>query len=360
MYYYHLLFGFLIALSSCTSTTEYYVCPPCDQTCDTLTFAEPGTCPHCQMALVPVRSLMPPEHIRVEDIQIETGSGSFWIPGGPAHPNDPVQIYYHRPAGFSDTSRILMVISGAGRDADEYRDAWIKAADRHDVLILAPQYSEQAYPFEDYHMVGWMQDVNLEEAVTFVPGSNIARLDESALSYTVNQDRNTWLFADFDRLFALVIAITGSRQSRYDLFGHSAGGQILHRLAISYLSDKVDRIVAANSGFYTMPDTSLALPFGLKGLPIPDEMIKDAYQRKLALLLGESDNARETGGTLLRSPTADQQGLHRLARGRYYYQQALQSAGRSGVSLQWEKVEIPEVGHEFRAMSQAAAKYLYQ
>jgi len=359
MYYYHLLLGLLIVLSSCTSTTEYYVCPPCDQACDTLTFAGPGTCPHCQMALVPVRSLMPPEHIRVEDIQIEPGSGSFWIPGGPAHPNAPVRVFYYYPPDFSNTSRILVVIPGAGRDADEYRDAWIKAADRHDVLVLAPQYSEQAYPFEDYHMAGWMQDVSLEEAVTFVPGSNIARLDESVLSYTVNQDRNTWLFADFDRLFSLVQEITASTQSQYDLFGHSTGGQILHRLAISYPSDKVDRIVAANSGFYTIPDTSLTLPFGLKGLQVPEQVIRDAYQRNQVLLLGELDNARETGGTLLRSPTADQQGLHRLARGRYYYQQAQQSAGRSGVSLQWEKVEVPEVGHDFRKMSRAAAKYLY-
>ncbi len=360
MSYHNLFFVFLIALSSCKPTTEYYACPPCDQACDTLTFSGPGTCPHCQMALVPMRSLMPPEHIRVEDIQIETGSGSFWIPGGPAHPNDPVRVFYYCPPDFSDTSRILVVIPGAGRDADEYRDAWVEAADQYNVLLLSPRYAADAYPFGDYHMAGWMQDLNLAEAIDYEPNSNVANLDEGALTFTVNQDQETWLFADFDRLFSLVQEITASTQSQYDLFGHSAGGQILHRLAISYPSDKVDRIVAANSGFYTMPDTSLALPLGLKGLPIPDEMIKDAYQRNLVLLLGESDNARETGGTLLRSSTADQQGLHRLARGRYYYQQAQQSAGRSGVLLQWEKVEIPEVGHDFRKMSRAAAKFLYE
>jgi DNA-directed RNA polymerase subunit RPC12/RpoP len=34
------------------ASAKVYVCPPCDQDCDTLTFDKPGTCPHCGMTLI--------------------------------------------------------------------------------------------------------------------------------------------------------------------------------------------------------------------------------------------------------------------------------------------------------------------
>ena len=43
----------LAALSfSCNSKPEDYVCIPCDLDCDALIFPEPGSCPHCNMALI--------------------------------------------------------------------------------------------------------------------------------------------------------------------------------------------------------------------------------------------------------------------------------------------------------------------
>jgi putative intracellular protease/amidase len=34
------------------SSPKVYVCPPCDQDCDKLTFDKPGVCPHCGMTLI--------------------------------------------------------------------------------------------------------------------------------------------------------------------------------------------------------------------------------------------------------------------------------------------------------------------
>ena len=43
----------LTALSfSCNSKPKDYVCTPCDLECDALLFSEPGTCQHCNMALI--------------------------------------------------------------------------------------------------------------------------------------------------------------------------------------------------------------------------------------------------------------------------------------------------------------------
>ena len=103
------------------------------------------------------------------------------------------------------------------------------------------------------------------------------------------------------------------------MFGHSAGGQILHRMVLLHPFSKANRIIAANSGSYTLPDTSAKFPFGIKNISHTAKMLDGAFQKKLTILLGEKDNANETRGRILRSKTADQQGTHRLARGKYFF-----------------------------------------
>ena len=49
----------------------------------------------------------------------------------------------------------------------------------------------------------------------------------------------------------MVVEDVGSREAQYDIFGHSAGGQIVHRMAIFHPDSKARRMVAANSAFYT-------------------------------------------------------------------------------------------------------------
>lgn len=42
----------IIITFSCNTKPEDYVCTPCNLECDTLTFSEPGICPHCNMTLI--------------------------------------------------------------------------------------------------------------------------------------------------------------------------------------------------------------------------------------------------------------------------------------------------------------------
>ena len=332
-----------------------YMCPPC-HVHDDIFFEEDGTCPVCGMALIER-----PDSSEVGQVHIHPGSGNFLVGGGPGHEERLVQVFYHMPERFTPDSPILLVVPGAGRDADEYRDAWVTAAEEHGVLVLSPRYREDEYGFGAYHMGGLMEGLNLGWSVLYEEGSNRAHLDEDRFEYRVNRDPRTWIFEDFDRLFDRVTTAVGSEREEYDIFGHSAGGQILHRLALFDRQTRAGRIVASNSGFYTMPDTATPLPFGVADTPITTEDLADALGRPLVLFLGEEDDADETGGTLLRSPTVDRQGLHRLARGRSFHR-----AGRTladgldvDVDFGWELHVIPGVGHDFRAMSAAAAEYLY-
>ena len=65
------------------------------------------------------------------------------------------------------------------------------------------------------------------------------------------------------RLFAALREQGLTRRQRYGLFGHSAGGQFVHRMLSFGFRDRVAVAVSANAGTYAMPDLEIAWPFGL-------------------------------------------------------------------------------------------------
>jgi len=330
-----------------------YMCPIC-QVHDPLFFHEDGICPVCKMRLIER-----PDTSEVGHVSIHSGSGNFLIEGGPAHPEKLITVFYHRPERFTSHSPILIVVPGAGRDANDYRDAWIEASNAFGVLIISPMYTEEQYDFGAYHLGGILSDINL--AVSLKEGNrpNEVILDEELFAYQVNRNPDHWIFNDFDRLFEAVAKAVGSSRDKYDLFGHSAGGQILHRFTLFHSTSLADRILAANSGFYTLPDHTTSLPFGLMDSPMGEEDLKVALEQDLVILLGEDDDETETGGTLLRSSTVDRQGHHRFERGQYFYEMGRSAAQRMNVPFNWSLEVVSGVGHNYRAMSDAAALYLY-
>ncbi|MEM1137786.1 MAG: hypothetical protein AAGI07_18250 [Bacteroidota bacterium] len=296
----------------------------------------------------------------LSEIKIEEGSGEFLIEGGKGHKDKFIKVYYHKPKNFHSQSKILIVIPGAGRNGDSYRDAWIDEAEKYGVLVLSPMYSEKEYGFEDYHLCGLVYDMDLRDKVTYIENSNEVLLNEENLTFKVKSNADEWIFNDFGRLFESVVDVTKSKQVDYDIFGHSAGGQILHRFVLFYPNSKANRILASNSGFYTLPDFNSALPFGMKNAPLEEANLKFSFKKKLILFNGELDNENEKGGTLLRSTSADKQGLHRLERGKFFYKEAKSKAMELGFKFNWELEIIPDVGHNHREMGDAAAKYLYE
>lgn len=288
-------------------------------------------------------------NVSAEVISIKSGSGSFVIAGGKEHPDKSLEVYYHMPSSFSSDTKVLFVIPGAGRNGWSYRDAWKQASERYNVLILSPSYSEKYYPeFWSYNLAGMIQDVVINEQRTAIE------------SYKVIQDENVWIYSDFDRIFDAVVSSLSLKVKTYDMFGHSAGGQILHRYTLFYPTSKSDRILASNSGWYTVPDFSQVFPYGLKQAPVVNKTLDKSFQQKLTVFLGEQDNQHETRGHLVRNDVIDEQGTYRLARGKYFFQKAKQLARDRDYDFNWNIKIIPDVGHDYRAMSKAAARYLYE
>ncbi|HET9448813.1 MAG TPA: heavy metal-binding domain-containing protein [Steroidobacteraceae bacterium] len=339
--------------SSAQSTATAWVCPPCGCPMHDVEFAKPGNCPACGMELIPK-----PQALPFEPKELATGSGAFLAAGSRERK---IGVHYYKPRAFDARSRFLLVVPGAGRNGDAYRDAWIETAEQANVLVAALSYPQADYDFAAYHLGGVVKDLeirNLPRGANGAPADVIHVRDED-ISFNLNPRRDEWLFNDFDRIFGLLTAATGSKQTAYDMFGHSAGAQILHRLVLFAPGSRADRIAAANSGFYTLADLDRSLPAGLKGTDVTQESLTRSFASKLMLLVGEKDDGDEAGGIQIHTPLIDQQGIGRLARGKYFFRTADEQAQKLQAPFRWSLDVVPDVGHDFRAMSRAAARKLY-
>lgn len=342
-----------LRIASAQAPATAYVCPPCGCPMHDVEFAQPGSCPACGMTLVPKPQSMP-----FEPKELATGSGAFLVAGSRERR---IGVHYYKPGAFGPRSRILLVLPGAGRNGDAYRDAWIEAAEKANVLVAALSYAEADYDFAAYHMGGVIQDLEIRNAPGGANASTpaVIRVRDEDISFSLNPRREEWLFHDFDRIFALITAATGSTQTAYDMFGHSAGAQILHRLVLFAPGSRAERLVAANSGFYTLPNLDQPLPVGLKGTGVTQDALTRSFACRLMVLVGEKDDGDEAGGIQIHTPLIDQQGSGRLARGRYFFRTAQERARTLEVPFRWSLQVVPDVGHDFRAMSRAAARELF-
>ncbi len=298
------------------------------------------------MVLIKKSDLFSAKDLVLNEVNIKIGKSAFLIEGG-FNKGKTIVVHSYKPTQFSADSPVIILLPGAGRNAADYRDAWVKKSEEYNVLVLSLEYSDKHYPgFSNYNMAGMISDVKLNEARTSVE------------SFKITDNPATWLYNDFDRVFNLVKKELYLTTTTYDLFGHSAGGQILHRNEIFNSKNKANRILASNSGWYTVHSLSDDFPYGLKGTSTDTSSLN--FSKNLVIFLGEKDDANETRGSLRRTPQADKQGTHRLERGTYFYNESKRIAFEMNIDFNWNLEIIPDVGHDYQAMSEAAADYLYR
>lgn len=255
-----------------------------------------------------------------------------------------IEVFTYRAAEHGPDDPIVVVLAGGGRNGDDYRDSWIAAAERYDLLVLAPAFDEGRFPGPiNYNLAGMIRD-----------GADLATLSKVELT-----PPEAWLYGSIEAVFDEAVARTRSRQSRYDLFGHSAGGQVVHRMMMFAPQARVRTALAANSGWYTTLEPDAPFPYGLGGLSLPPGQLEVALGRDLVVFLGELDNENETRGHLRETAETNAQGAHRLARGRHFHAVAEAESVRLGLPLRWRLQVVPGVGHDYRKMSAAAADHLY-
>jgi len=247
----------------------------------------------------------------------------------------PITVYMYRPASWNTSGPILIVMHGAGRSAAPSRDIWIPYADRYSCLVVAPEFSGENYPGDEWYAGGNLQDMR----GGFNPEAN-------------------WTYMAIEHLFDDVRARTGARTETYLLFGHSAGAQFVHRLVTFLPAARYSRAVAANAGLYVMPDYTVAYGFGLKGSPLAEADLTTVFSRKLIVMIGDRDTD-PNDSSLANFPAAEAQGSTRFARAQNYFAAAEREAARLNVSLAWEFHIVPGVGHDEAGMARAAAPVLF-
>ena len=268
----------------------------------------------------------------VSDEKLAAGAGRFEF----RHAGKIMPVWYFLPKDAKPDTQILFVMHGVNRDAQRYRDDWMPLAEKHRFIIVSPEFTRAAFPEDSDYSQGSVMANN---------GAPTPR-DQTAFSF-------------IEPVFDKVRLLTGNRAKTYSLYGHSAGAQFVHRFLYFEPTARVSKVVAANAGWWTLPDTSVDFPYGLKGAPgITDRSLKDILQRPLLVLLGTNDND-PNDKNLNKSKESMQQGPHRFARGNYFFKSAQRQAKLNGIKLSWQLKTVPGVGHSDSGMSAAAAEWLF-
>jgi poly(3-hydroxybutyrate) depolymerase len=267
----------------------------------------------------------------IADGTLPRGSGIASFEG---LPGKTMRAFYHRPANHRGDSPVLIVMHGVKRNADWYRDAWRGLSERHGIFVVAPEFTRSDFPGGRAYSRGNMRTGNGAPAPLA-----------------------TWSFNAVEKLFDDVRRWSGSTRDRYLLFGHSAGAQFVHRM-ITFMPDlRVARAVAANAGWYTMPDDGEAFPYGLGASGVSEAQLRAAFSHNLTVMLGDADTDPDHK-YLHRKPSAMRQGVHRFARGLAYFEAAKAKAARIGAAFAWRREIVPGAGHSTHEMKDAALRVL--
>ena len=241
-------------------------------------------------------------------------------------------VFVHKPHTAGANSRIVFVMHGVQRDGDRYRDEWRDLAEKHDLIIVAPTFGRNDFPTTGSYNLG-----------------NI--VDESGR----RNPQAKWSFSAIEPLFDDVVCRIAGTQRGYALYGHSAGGQFVHRYVAFADAPRMESAVAANSGWYTMPDDA-AFPYGwggdVAGLVSPEK----AFRRPLTILLGTQDTDRNDPNLRINAQ-ADKQGRTRYDRGHGFLNAARKLAG-TDTPLGWQIAYAPGIGHDNGRMAPFAIPHL--
>lgn len=280
------------------------------------------------------------------DVSYETeentisGTGAFIFNDYQPLATKPLNVFYHVPQNVTSNTKILFVFHGSGRNAAEYRDAWISKANEYGVIIVAPEFSDNYFPGGDSYNLGNV----------FMDGNH-----PSASTLT---NESQWTFSLIEPLFNKIKSLTDNNSSKYDIYGHSAGAQFTHRFLLFKPNAHVDKVIASAAGWYTLPDETVDFPYGLNN-SFTDFNLNNFFNQNLIIQIGELDNDPNSPA-LRHNTTVDQQGDNRYDRAYYFFNLSETIAQQSNSSFNWQIIETPNTAHEFGPTINQAAEVLFE
>ncbi|MDQ0203568.1 alpha/beta hydrolase [Pectinatus haikarae] len=271
------------------------------------------------------------------DVILPNGAGSFVIQESATGANeDPMPVFYYRPTAWTADRPVVLIFHGVRRNADKYRDDWIKYAEQYNMLIICPEFSKSKYPGVRYYNIG-----------------NVADSDDAS---AMLQPKEKWIFPVVKDIIAKVKILTGAKEENFTLYGHSAGAQFLHRCLFFGDIPKVRNIIIAEAGWYTMPNSDVEFPYGVKNMYIGKKNMAEIFSRSVFVMLGDEDVNRSE--VFRKTSLADMQGKTRFARGSNFFTGAKETAENIGVPFRWQLLTVRGAGHNDSEIAKEAAKLI--
>jgi len=201
----------------------------------------------------------------------------------------------------------LVALHGISRNARVLVDLFAPVAQETGRVVVVPQFSTRSWPH-------------------FQRPSATARPDRALLALLAH-------LAFDDPAF----------QRPVDLFGHSGGAQLAHRFAMLY-PHRVARLNLAAAGWYCLPDTGMAHPYGigadatrgaLTWARRHDQALPEFLRLSVEVYVGTKDTGRDA--SLRQTPDLDRvQGPTRVARAETYVHRFRAAALARGI--------VPDIG----------------
>ncbi|GGC04660.1 hydrolase [Marinobacterium zhoushanense] len=226
----------------------------------------------------------------------------------------------YRPTEELRPERILVAVHGISRNYRSQAAAFRSMAERLGICLIAPLFDSDRFP--NY------------QRLAAKPGQRRADLAFSMLLLTWQTAR---------RLSELKI----------HLFGYSGGAQFAHRYAYLY-PERIATLSACSAGWYTLPSSDIAYPYGLKswpqwlGTPRSEELIR----LPVLGLVGGQDCQRDA--SLRKSDRLDRcQGYNRIERIESWIEHINIRRSELGMANHALLHLMPGLAHDFDACAQS-------
>lgn len=244
-----------------------------------------------------------------------------------------LDVYYHLPEIINNETKVLFVIHGNSRNADNYLNTWIKLAKDKNYAIFAPHFKRSQF-------------------ISF------NTLQMSTSSGRIRNEANLYLNNSIDLLFDYIKPLFDLSQDSYDIYGHSAGAQFVHRYLLFSKSPKVNKAVAANAGWYTFLDGS-NFPYGINNPPIDfsSQNVINFLNMDLHIHIGSADT--DISSSVNQSEGANNQGLNRFQRANNFFNYTTKIVEENDLNYNWSFLVVDGVAHSNSRMSKAAAEVIF-
>jgi len=233
-------------------------------------------------------------------------------------------VFVAKPGKINKATRLVVVMHGRKRNAEEYRDQWIEAAKDLNLLIVVPEFSEKNFP----------------EVWGFNYGNVITPESEPI-------EKKLHAFSSISPLANEAIEKFKLKSNNWGIYGHGAGAHFVHRYVLHQPEANHTLAIAANLGWY-LSMTDQQWPFGLTNSGIKDAQLKQAFSKYFLLMLGKADTSTKPNSPYAKEhwDSISLQGEHRLARGRNFFKSAVEKSKEVDQFFKWGMVEVPtEKGH---------------